>query len=149
MVWLILDQLTKFLAQTYLSIGEVFIPKIAGIIGITYKVNYGLALDLGNLRHRPTILILNIAGFAVTVWAYRFFAKRLHVTRRFELAFSFAFASMGNLIDRLCFGYVRDFITWFGPGAFNLADVYWYVGVGLFVIEYVRQKRNEAGQQTK
>jgi hypothetical protein len=41
MVWLILDQLTKFLAQTYLSIGEVFIPKIAGLIGIAYKVNCG------------------------------------------------------------------------------------------------------------
>lgn len=46
---------------------------------------------------------------------------------------------IGNLVDRIVFGYVRDFIQiWFWP-AFNLADLFNVVGV-LLIIIYLYKK---------
>ena len=49
--------------------------------------------------------------------------------------------ALGNLIDRLLFGYVIDFISvyyknWYWP-AFNIADVCISVGVGLLIFELI------------
>ncbi len=141
-ILLALDQLTKCLIQSYLTVGETYIPKVKGIIGITYKINRSLMLNWGKLNNMSLIIFLHFLALVVVIWAYQYFNRRLQPTWSRELSFSFVFAFMlGNLIDRLCFGYVRDFITWFGPGAFNLADLYWYIGVGILVIEFVRQER--------
>ena len=56
--------------------------------------------------------------------------------------------SIGNLFDRVCYGYVRDFIEidifgWDYP-IFNLADVFVVVGVILLVIATWRG-RNDRG----
>ena len=42
--------------------------------------------------------------------------------------------AMSNLLDRLIFGYVIDFISFFNYSIFNLADVYIVGGVGLILI---------------
>jgi len=51
--------------------------------------------------------------------------------------------AIGNLLDRLRIGYVIDFIDWHYAGkhwpTFNIADVWISVGVGLMIIDMIRQ----------
>lgn len=51
--------------------------------------------------------------------------------------------AIGNFIDRLTIGYVIDFIDWHYGGkhwpTFNVADVWISVGVGLMLVDMIRQ----------
>ncbi len=60
--------------------------------------------------------------------------KELHSTIWYGVAMN-AFALTGMIL-----GYVRDFITWFGPGAFNLADLWGWVALVLFAFLLIRSK---------
>lgn len=53
--------------------------------------------------------------------------------------------AMGNIYDRLRFGYVRDFIQW---PTFNCADVFICAGVAFFIVDsiYQKEKRCEHGR---
>ena len=62
--------------------------------------------------------------------------------------------AIGNFIDRLSIGYVIDFIDWHYGGkhwpTFNIADVWISVGVGLMLIDMIRQGTNgEAGASSE
>ena len=55
--------------------------------------------------------------------------------------------AIGNLIDRIQIGYVVDFIDWhvnnYHWPTFNIADVSISVGVGLMIIDMIRQTIQE------
>ena len=57
--------------------------------------------------------------------------------------------AVGNILDRLLYGYVVDFFDFYVGSAhwpaFNIADAMICTGVGLLVIESVRDLRREAG----
>ena len=59
--------------------------------------------------------------------------------------------AIGNLVDRIWFGYVTDFVLWQYHGhewpVFNVADVVLVVGVGLMFIDI--QKENKREKATK
>ena len=52
--------------------------------------------------------------------------------------------AIGNLVDRIRFGYVIDFIDWHHDGwhfpTFNVADIAITVGLGLLIIDTIRQE---------
>lgn len=63
--------------------------------------------------------------------------------------------AVGNLVDRVNFGYVVDFIVWYYDGfywpTFNVADVGISVGVGLILLSSLLemlQRRGEGGAET-
>ncbi len=45
------------------------------------------------------------------------------------------FGAVSNLIDRLIFGYVIDFLSFFDFSIFNFSDIYIVAGVGLIIIQ--------------
>ena len=52
--------------------------------------------------------------------------------------------ALSNLIDRLYFGFVVDFISFFDYSIFNLSDAYIVGGVGLILIsEFILKKKSE------
>lgn len=65
--------------------------------------------------------------------------------------------ALGNLIDRINYGYVIDFVVWKWTDAyrwptFNIADAFICIGVGLMVIEMIRdtiRERREAAEKKK
>ncbi|MCL5020942.1 MAG: signal peptidase II [Bacteroidetes bacterium] len=125
-VLLILDQVTKWLAGVYLPLGEIFLPKMFGIVGLKLSLNRGLIFGFGTnaTSFRWVVFAGNIAITCIIVlWYYAIRRKRIQ-TSLLTVAFGFGIAAgLGNAIDAIVLGYVRDFITWFGPGTFNLSDL--------------------------
>ncbi len=143
---LVLDQLTKYLIETRVRLYAI-ITVIPGFFNITHVRNRGAAF--GIFSSAPgiwrslffiTITIIAIAVIARLIWKTQ--------ERLLLIAFSLiAGGAIGNLIDRVRYGEVVDFIQWYVKSyswpSFNIADSAISIGVGLLVIDMLLQKRQE------
>lgn len=131
---LVIDQVTKISVQNGLTERLEIIP---GHFYITYVKNEGAAWSI--LSGKTYLLIL-IAVAALIVLGRMLWTAHVKKQRLLEIALSAMIAgALGNLIDRLQFGYVRDFMEWYPLGypfpIFNVADVALTLGVvGLLLI---------------
>ena len=121
------DLYTKHLTLTYLPLGQ-FIPM--GIFDIRHVHNAGAAF--GMLAHSNVLFIIVAVGVLVGMLVF------LPRIRQAETAVVVAFGliaggTLGNLVDRLRFGYVVDFIDFRWWPVFNVADSCICVGVGLLI----------------
>lgn len=140
-VLLILDQWTKrwFDAHYHLFESREVIP---GFFNFTLARNTGAAFSLFQ-DHTGLLLLFSVIVFGLMV------LYRDHLFQRNSLeqtAFGFICGGvLGNLIDRMKFGYVVDFIDWhIGEHhwpIFNLADTWICVGVGLYLLSQFRASR--------
>ena len=144
----ITDQLTKqwIMANFALHEQQNVIP---GIFNLVYVTNTGAAFGLmaGSknwLRH------LFFVGVAITALIFIIYAYG-HLKRQNKI-FTYALGligggAIGNLIDRLRFGSVVDFLDFYLGNyhwpAFNVADSAITVGVGLFLLGTLLQHREE------
>ncbi|MDR0461836.1 MAG: signal peptidase II [Christensenellaceae bacterium] len=101
--------------------------------------NDGIAFGLfGNMRVLFVILNLLLSGCAVVAWWLYIVKKTGIVNDIMNVGFAlFICGAIGNLYDRIFFGYVRDFIKMplFSP-IFNVADICLTIGTGILVICY-------------
>jgi len=130
---LIIDQISKVIIDSALKIGtEVHVIK--GFFNLTRIGNTGAAFSI--LEGRTIILaILSIATIFMLLW----YMKSFKETKLGNLSFGLVVGGiLGNFIDRLFLGYVRDFLSFniFGYGfpVFNIADVCIVVGVILLIV---------------
>jgi len=111
------DQLTKYLISHNMALGES-IPT-TGFFRLTYVHNTGSAFGL--LQGQNALLTTaSFLGVALLLWMYRTHgaqAKLLRVSLALMLA-----GAMGNLIDRLAYGKVIDFVDIGRWPIFNVAD---------------------------
>lgn len=127
-----LDQLVKWtVARQIGPVGESRDRWIAGDwLGLSYVTNEGVAFGLLADASALTLTAASIAALAATfafVWTHR---SSVAVGISGALI---AGGALGNLIDRVRLGYVRDFIV-VGPWpAFNLADSAITAGVVLAI----------------
>lgn len=132
------DQLTKLAAVKYLTRhAEV---AVTPFLNLTLVYNPGAAFgflsDAGGWQNRFFIGVA-LAACAVIVYMIRRLGPR---DRLVAVAFMLILGgAVGNLIDRLVYGYVIDFVdvyygTWHWP-AFNVADSGITVGAVLLVID--------------
>lgn len=113
---------------------------IFNLIGIEYTTNTGVAF--GIFKNSPffnTILIvLVLIIFVFSFWKISFgnTKKTSWVINRVGLIGFILILSggLGNLVDRIFYGYVIDFIRVGGWPNFNLADSYITIGVILIII---------------
>ncbi len=118
---IIVDQLTK------ISLKDVS----KGIL--TYTTNTGAAFSL--FQNSTNLLIL-ISGVVVGFLIY-FYKKypKLYLPLAFILG-----GTIGNLIDRIQFGYVRDFIDLKIWPIFNVADSFNVIGVTIIIYLILKEK---------
>jgi signal peptidase II len=139
-----LDRWTKWLIHTKLLLNQtIFI--IDGFFNITYVRNTGVAfgiLDPVSLPLKSTVLavltLAAITGVLIYSWRTPISQTLLHVALSLILA-----GALGNLYDRINYGYVIDFIEVYFRDyrwpSFNVADSAITVGVGLLLLEVFRK----------
>jgi signal peptidase II len=141
-----LDQWTKVLARSVLRPLGPYHPKVVieGFFKLRYSENPGVAF--GMLQEmsggRVVLTLMAVGAFALVLYYLRKTdrgATGLHVALGLVGG-----GAIGNLIDRVSYGRVTDFIVWHVKDhewpAFNIADAALCVGVGLMVIDMVRAK---------
>ncbi len=141
-VVLVLDQLTKNLVLGNLSLHES-ITVIPGFFNITYIRNTGAAFGMmagsESWRH---IFFQSVSVLALGAIVYLFWSSRRDSLALWGAALVFGGAA-GNLVDRVRFGYVIDFLDFFVGGyhwpAFNIADSSITIGAFLLAWKFLRE----------
>jgi signal peptidase II len=132
-----IDQLTKWMASTHLTLHEQ--NPVMPSFNLTLMHNYGAAFSFlsnagGWQRWFFTIVAIAIS-IVLIVWIIRLKdnEKWLGVSLALVLG-----GAIGNLIDRLAYGYVVDFIQWYYDRfywpAFNIADSSIFVGAAMLLV---------------
>jgi signal peptidase II len=128
------DQLTKLWVRAHLEFGESL--PITGRFSLTYVGNTGSAFGL--LANQTFLLIIiGIASLLIILLFLRYLSPT--TTLSMVSIGLILGGAVGNLVDRVCFGYVTDFIDFrlwgnFHWPAFNIADA--ALTVGLFILIY-------------
>lgn len=125
------DQLAKLWVQRSMLPRES-ISLIPGVFHITYVRNTGAAFGL--LRDQTLFFII------ITLLVIGMIVFTLSRIPKEQLSLQFALGlllggALGNLLDRIRFGYVIDFLDFRVWPVFNLADAAIVVGVGLLLWE--------------
>ena len=139
-----LDQLTKWLAVTYLK-GNASFPLWQDVLHFTYVENTGAAF--GSFKDHRWLFMITSTLLIIALIAYFLAARPKDKLTVISLAFITG-GGIGNMIDRILLGYVVDFIdfTLIDFAVFNVADSFVCVGVGLMFLALIRETRLEAKQ---
>ena len=142
---LVVDRLTKFLIDQRFEVGEP-LTLIAGFFNLTYVRNTGVAFGVFASADSPYRVVV-LSGFAVAaavvVAIYSVRSPIGQSVLQTGLALIFG-GAIGNLYDRLIYGYVIDFLefhldAYYWPN-FNVADTAISVGVALLGVEIIRDE---------
>lgn len=143
---LALDQWTKLYVDSVMSPHDSF-SVISGLLNITYVRNPGAAFGfLANASPGlRSIFFLAVTATAIVLILYFIFKsgkEGLLLTCSLSLILS---GAVGNLIDRIRFGEVIDFIDFYLGSyhwpAFNIADSAISVGAVLLIVGMFKKKR--------
>ena len=146
---LLFDQLSKQLIVDRFHLGES-IPVLTGYFSITYVRNTGAAFGFlaGSDPSFRVPFFLLVPAVALAVIGY-LFRKLPDTDTRTASALALVMGgALGNLIDRMRFGYVVDFLDchWNYQAhfpAFNVADSAICIGVGLLMLDLFKKEEAE------
>lgn len=138
---IILDQVTKYIARLKLSIvGDIsLIPKC---LSFTYVENKGAAF--GIFKNKKFLLV-GVTGIVTAAMIF-YLIKNKNLNKYVKISVSLIIAgAIGNLIDRIYFGFVTDFIHFyignvFDWPVFNVADISVVCGTILLAVMLLFQK---------
>ena len=114
---ILLDQVTKFLATRLLQLNTP-VPLIKNFLNLTLVHNRGAAF--GFFQHQLLLFVL-VSLFAIGLIFYNLKNKSHSFVLKLALSLILG-GAIGNLIDRLRFGFVIDFLDLRVWPVFNLAD---------------------------
>lgn len=142
----LLDQISKYLVVTHIKNNDIFIA-LENILHFVYLENTGITFGLFN--NLPTLLrlpILILIPLGVMAFLLYMLWKIDATERIMTIAYSLIIGgAIGNIFDRIFYGYVVDFIQvniylmWWP--AFNIADSVIVIGMALLCIEVLRGKQ--------
>lgn len=134
-VVIVLDQLSKAAISSHFANGESM--AVTSFFNLVLAHNFGAAFsfldDAGGLQR----WLFSAIAIVASVWIIWLLRKH-----QSQLLFSFALSfilggALGNLIDRIAYGYVVDFLDFYWGNyhfaAFNLADSAITCGAGLLI----------------
>jgi signal peptidase II len=127
------------------------VPVIGGVWEWRLSMNPGSAFGLFSSQEgaRIGLSVVGIVAVIIMLWMLRK-ARPDQKILHWALALV-AGGAVGNLIDRIYFGVVTDFILWHIKThewpVFNVADVVLVVGVGLMFIDIQKEGRREKARK--
>lgn len=141
---IVLDQLSKWFVLGHIQFGETIY--VAPFWNWVLAFNPGAAFSF--LADQPgwQRWLFSVLAIAVSGWI-AFEIRRNPGERLLALALSLVMGgALGNVIDRIRFGAVVDFIQWHAAGyywpAFNIADSAICIGAALLVIGQLQGAKN-------
>jgi signal peptidase II len=147
---IVLDQWTKILARTHLKPLGPWGSKtvVANYFDLRYSENTGVAFGMFQRLPGGRIWLTLVALAALLLVGY-YLLRSGPRQARLHLALGLVGGgAIGNLIDRIAYGRVTDFIVWHVGRhewpAFNIADAALVVGVALMALDMMLDKRDHA-----
>ena len=131
------DQITKHVVGLLVAEYEI-VPCLGGLLSITNVRNFGAAF--GVMQNARTMLITVAAATAVAGAYFLATLPRGAWVMRLGISLSTG-GALGNLIDRVRFGGVFDFLEVRPFPVFNLADAAIVLGVALILISVLFHPR--------
>ena len=131
----ILDQVTKWLAVTFLAGGDS-VTVIPSVFRFTYVENDGAAFGMLDDHRWVFMVVSSVAIVGLLVFLWKFAPDSVWV----KIGLSFIIGGgIGNMIDRVALGYVIDFLDFCAfpkiwPWVFNVADSFVCVGGGIVFV---------------
>ena len=115
-------------------------PVFSSWVQITIHHNYGL---LGNLPF-PKWSIFVLTALALSLLAYGLYDALKNKSAYNFLTLSVVMGgALGNLYDRLAYGYVFDWLMLFRTSIINLADAAITVGLVMYAVGHLKRKARE------
>lgn len=143
---ILLDQVTKYLITESFRLGDT-LPIIPDFFNLSYVQNKGAAFGIlatADPAFRvPFFMVVPILALISIGFLFKKIAKE---DLRLAIALSLVIGgAIGNLIDRLLWGYVIDFLDFhwrwgYHFPAFNVADSAICVGVALVILDLFRSE---------
>jgi signal peptidase II len=132
-----LDQFTKRIVATTFAPGESRIV-IPHVLWFTYVQNHAGAFGMFG-SNAALLIVLAVAVLAIFWLSFRDSAAQ---SRTVRIAFgAIAGGAIGNIADRLHYGYVVDFIDLRWWPVFNVADSCITIGVALLIVTTLSRQR--------
>ena len=126
------DQISKIMITSSFSEGQG-VNVLEGILNFTYVKNKGAAFGMLQGARVFFIVITVVAVVAAIIYLVK--TRPSSHLERTAICF-LAGGAIGNFIDRLVLGYVRDFISveFIDFPVFNVADCFVCIGAGLYIL---------------
>jgi len=146
LVWLIADQVSKHLVVSNFELFQSV--NVLPFFNLTYVHNPGAAFsflaDQDGWQRWFFTAVAAIASIVFTVWL----AKTPKAQTMLNIAFALMLSgALGNLIDRVLFGYVIDFLDFYVGNkhwpAFNVADSMIFIGAALMIIDSFKNEESK------
>jgi len=139
----VIDQLSKYWIVHVVKLPALGKIEISGIFDLTYVENYGASFGMlaGGLPSRIFLSVISTSvAIGLAVWLGRLMRPIAAIGVSFIIG-----GAVGNLYDRLAYGFVVDFFDFSGlyfPWVFNVADAAINIGVACLLLDAF-QTRND------
>ena len=134
---LVVDRISKWVVMDSLKLGESWNP-VAALerwVSLTYVTNTGAAFGLFP-DHGVIFMVIAVVVIAAIIFYYRYLPGDqwlVQISLGLQLG-----GHLGNLLDRLRYGHVIDFIDFKVWPVFNVADSSVFVGTVILVFYLLR-----------
>ena len=147
---LFLDQWTKGIITRTMDVHQSR-TIVANVFDLTYVRNSGAAFGLfASVDSALNALQLNSVAVIVFLIVSAYALRSSHKSVRLQVGLALILGgAVGNLLDRVRFGYVVDFLDFAVSGhhwpAFNVADSAITIGAALLILDGLRRHEKRAG----
>jgi len=135
------DQLLKYLVFRFLEKSTV----VSSFLSLTRVTNPGVAFGIGKNIESETLgkYLFIFLSLAIVIALLALFGRycKTRAWARISLGLIVG-GAISNLLDRLMFGHVRDFIDFTFWWTFNAADLAICAGVAVLIVGIFREEKN-------
>ena len=137
---IVADRLSKNWITEHILLNDGF-PVIQGFFNIVNVRNFGGAFSI--FQHQKLLFIS--MGALVPIFLLIFLREKLSELKYLITSTMIIGGAIGNLIDRLLFGYVIDFLQFGTFPVFNIADS--FITTGVILLAYFMMKEDSEKKQ--
>ncbi len=143
-----LDQATKYWINTRIAAGSVW--AFGEYFNVVKVFNSGVSFSMFSNHGDLGAVMLTVAALVICGFLLRWMFKETHRAKVVSLGLIVG-GALGNVIDRVRFGAVIDFLDFHYQNhhwpAFNLADT--FICIGAAVLIYMEITRHTKGEKTQ